>query len=102
MATTQQEIKTLKKDITQLKDMLADHMEGSPGNGSSRTHFTREEVQKLANQAGESIRGFIGTKRQQFSDATVRTEEAIKERPFVSTAAAFAGGMLLATLLRRK
>lgn len=102
MATTQQEVKDMKQDIAQIKNMLADQLEETPANGESKTVFTKEELQRVANQAGKGVRAFFSDKQKQFGEAKVACEKTIKERPLTSAAVAFAGGMLLTTLLKRK
>lgn len=102
MATTQQEVKELKQDIVQIKNMLADQLEETAANGESRTIFAKEELQRLANQAGKGVRTFFSDKQRQFGQAKAACEKTIKERPVTSAVVAFAGGMLLTTLLRRK
>lgn len=102
MATTQQEVKELKKDIEQIKNMLAGQMEETLSNGHSKAVFAKEELQHAANQAGKNVRTFFSAKQTQIGDAKTACESTIKERPFTSAAIAFAGGVLLATLLKRK
>lgn len=102
MATTAQEVKTLKKEITELKNMLADQLSDTPANGISQTIFSKEELQDMANKAGKSVRDFVSDKREKFTDATEQAETTIKDRPFISAAAIFASGVVLATLLARR
>lgn len=102
MATTAQEVKNLKKDLDQIKNMLADQLSDVTPNGKSETIFNREDLEDMANRAGKSVRVFMTDKREKLSDASDQAETVIKERPFVSAAAMFAGGMLLASLLRRR
>lgn len=102
MTATQKEIKSLKDDIDQIKTLLVDQIEETPSNGQSKTMLTREEIAGLANKAGQSVRSFVGQKSEQFHQARDVCESKIKERPFLSTAAAFAGGALLVALMKRK
>lgn len=102
MATTAEEVKNLKKDIGQIKNMLADQLNGSAQNGKSDTIFNRDDIEDMANRAGKSVREFMTDKREKFTDATDQAEAVIKDRPFASAAAMFAGGMLFAALLRRR
>lgn len=102
MTATQKEIKSLKDDIDQIKTLLVDQIEETPSNGQSKTMLTREEIAGLANKAGQSVRSFVGQKSEQLNQARDVCEGKIKERPFLSTAAAFAGGALLVALMKRK
>lgn len=102
MTTTQKEIKSLKDDIDQIKTLLVDQVEEAAPNGQSKAILTREEIAGLANKAGQSVRSFVGQKSEQFDQARDVCETKIKQRPFLSTAAAFAGGALLVALLKRK
>lgn len=102
MSTAQQEVKALKQDIASIKNMLADQLEGTISNGESRTIFDKNELQRVAHQAGKATRAFIADKQEKISNAKGKCEETIKERPFTSTAVAFAGGVILTALLKRK
>lgn len=102
MATTAEEVKNLKKDITQIKNMLADQLADIPSNGLSQTVFNRDELQDMANRAGKSVREFVSDKREQINEASDKAETAIKERPFMTAAAMFASGVVLASLFARR
>lgn len=102
MATTAQEVKNLKKDITQIKNMLADQLAEIPPNGESRTMFNRDDLQDMANRAGKTVREFVSDKREQINEATDQAETKIKERPFMTAAAMFASGVVLASLIARR
>lgn len=103
MATAQQEIKALKQDMAQIKDILVDHVDGKSSNGSSKSKFFDvEDVKAKARYAGEQAREYLSAKQEQVIAARDVTEKTIKERPFMSTAIAFTGGALVAALLSRK
>jgi len=102
MTAKQKENKALKDDIDQIKNLLVDQSEEALANGRSKTMLTREEIAGLANKAGQSVRSFVGEKSQQIGQARDACESQIKQRPFLTTAAAFAGGALLVGLLKRK
>lgn len=102
MATTAQEVKNLKKDITQIKNMLADQLAEIPPNGESRTMFNSDDLQDMANRAGKTVREFVSDKREQINEATDQAETKIKERPFMTAAAMFASGVVLASLIARR
>lgn len=102
MSTAQEEVKALKKDITQIKNMLADQLEETTSNGHSKTIFNKEDLQNVAYNAGKGLRHFFGEKQQQFLDGKEQCENVIKSRPLTSAAVMFAGGMVLSALLRRK
>ena len=100
--TTAQEVKAMKKEIADMKKVIANYAEGAVPNSDSRSFITRAEIQDLANKAGKSVRGFVSEKRTQVEDVTKQTQKTIKSRPLTSAAAALAGGMVLGALLRRK
>ncbi len=102
MATTQKEVKNMKQDIAQIKDMLADQLEEIPTNGKTKNIFNKEDLQSIANQAGKGVRAFFSDKQKQLEEVKTACKKTIKERPLTSAAVAFAGGMLITTLLRKK
>lgn len=99
MATTQNQIKSMQKDLDQIKDLLADNLAKTASNGASKTATKAEET---ARKAGEGVKTFVTDRKEQLGSAKDACESTIKERPFVSTAAAFVGGALLMTLLNRR
>ncbi len=103
MATAQQEIKDLKQDIADLKDVIASQVEDTVPNGSSTDRrFDMETVRERARLAGKKARKFFVEKQDQAKVARDAAEKTIKARPFTTTAAAFAGGALVAALIKRK
>ena len=100
--TTAQEIKSMKKDLAEMKNLLADQLEDTVSNGHSKTVLTRAEISELAHKAGSSVREFVNGKREQLDAAKVKTQDTIKARPLTSAAVALAGGLLLGAMLRRK
>ena len=103
MATAQQEINALKKDMAQIKDILVDHVEGNSSNGSSKSKLLNvENVKEKARVAGAQAREYLSAKQDQVIAARNVTEKTIKERPFTTAAVAFTGGALVAALLSRK
>jgi len=101
MTTTTQEVKILKKDIAQIKNMLADQLDETPSNGASKTLFTKEDLQRVANETGKGVRTFLADKQKKAGEAKAACESTIKSRPFTSAAVAFAGGMVLSALMKR-
>ncbi len=103
MATAQQEIKSLKEDMAQIKDILVDHAEGTAANGASKSRSVNmDQVKEKARLFGAQAREFLNGKQEQFVTARDATEKTIKSRPFTSAAVAFTGGALIAALLSRK
>jgi len=103
MATAQQEIKGLKKDIADLKDILASQVEDVTPNGNSvDNRFDMQAVKARARLAGVKARKFVQDTQDQAKVARDAAEKTIKARPFTTTAAAFASGALVAALLKRK
>ncbi|NVJ97896.1 MAG: hypothetical protein HWE25_07075 [Alphaproteobacteria bacterium] len=101
MATAQQEIKALKEDLADLKKAVADQAEEAVEDAET-SRFDVQEMKARARLAGIKARKFFEDKQGQMKVARDKTEKTIKERPFASTAAAFAGGALVATLISRK
>lgn len=103
MATAQQEIKSLKAELAQLKSAMENQIEDIAPNGeSSDGRFDMQSVKARARLAGIKARKFIDEKQGQVKEARDATEKTIKARPFTSTAVAFAGGALVAALISRK
>ncbi len=63
---------------------------------------TSRNLREIAHDAGERFQHFISGKKDQAHDAKVSAERAIRANPLAAAAAAFAGGVLLSRLLRRK
>lgn len=101
MSTTQ-EVKALKKDIAQLKNMLADQLDEATPNGQSRSIFSKEELSHAAHNAGQNVRHFLENKQEQFAYGKEKCQSTIKARPLTSAAVLLAGGMLLGSILKRK
>ncbi len=103
MATAQQEIKTLKKDLAQIKEMLAASANGHAPNGlGDNSRFDIDAIKERAREAGVKAREYLSEKQDQAKVARDKAEKTIQKRPFTSTAAAFAGGAIVAALLSRK
>ncbi|WP_417320057.1 DUF883 family protein [Emcibacter sp.] len=102
MTAVEKELKTLKKDFAELKEILAEQAKDKASNGHGRFHVTRDELQAMASRAGENVRDFITDKKERYEDVRDKCETTVKAHPFATTAAAFTGGLLIATLLRRK
>ncbi len=102
MSTAQEEIKILKDELKDLKKQMSENAESAAKAGEKQAKMTKEEMAKMAQNAGEGVRSFVSRKGEQFGEAKDSCEETIKNRPFASTAVAFAGGLLVASLLSRK
>jgi ElaB/YqjD/DUF883 family membrane-anchored ribosome-binding protein len=103
MATAQQEIKSLKAELAQLKQAVEAQVEDVTPNGDGTDgRFDMQNVRARARLAGQKARKFFDEKQGQVKDARDATEKTIKARPFASTAVAFAGGALVAALIARK
>ncbi|TNE64345.1 MAG: hypothetical protein EP335_07730 [Alphaproteobacteria bacterium] len=103
MATAQQEIKALKKDLADLKDILAERVQEELPNGTAKNGMpSMDDIKARARHAGVKARKYLRQKQVQARDARDATEKAIQERPFTATAAAFAGGAIVAALLARR
>lgn len=103
MATAQQDIKALKADIADLKEVIASQVEDvAPDGKSSDSRFDMDAVKERARVAGMKARKFFEETQGQAKDARVKAEKTIKARPFATTAVAFAGGALVAALITRK
>ena len=102
MSTAQEEIKVLKDELKELKKQMSENAENAAKTGEKHAKMTKEEMSRMAHNAGEGVRSFVSRKGEQFSDAKDSCEQTIQNRPFASTAVAFAGGILVASLLSRK
>lgn len=102
MATAQQEIKTLKKDLNQIKEMLAAQAKDIAPNGADTSRIDVDAIKERAREAGVKARDYLRSKQDQAIVARDKAEDTIKARPFVSTAAAFASGAIVAALLTRR
>jgi ElaB/YqjD/DUF883 family membrane-anchored ribosome-binding protein len=102
MATAQQEIKTLKKDLNQIKEMLAAQVRDVAPNGADTSRIDVDAIKERAREAGVKARDYLRHKQDQAIIARDKAEETIKERPFVTTAVAFASGAIVAALLTRR
>lgn len=97
-----QEIKTMKEDIAEMKDLLAGQMKEATSNGNSAMFMSREELSEMANKAGKSVREFASDKREQIDEAKALTQDTIKARPLTSAAVAMVSGLALGALLSKK
>ncbi|WP_417449792.1 hypothetical protein [Kordiimonas sp.] len=102
MATAQQEIKNLKKDLNQIKEMLSAQVEDVTPNGAAGPRIDVDAMKDRAREAGEKAREYLRSKQDQAVVARDKAEQTIKDRPFVTTAAAFASGAIVAALLSRR
>jgi ElaB/YqjD/DUF883 family membrane-anchored ribosome-binding protein len=100
MASSTQEIKALKQEVKDLKKTLASVIEEKATTMQSR--FSKDNMSKLAADAGETARGFLTTRKRQLKRVKGNTKVMIKRHPFVSTAIALGGVALLTTGLRYK
>ncbi|WP_262690200.1 hypothetical protein [Kordiimonas aestuarii] len=102
MATAQQEIKNLKKDMKQIKDMLTAQARDVAPNGADTSRIDVDAIKDRAREAGEKAREYLRNKQDQAVVARDKAEQTIKDRPFTTTAAAFASGAIVAALLSRR
>jgi ElaB/YqjD/DUF883 family membrane-anchored ribosome-binding protein len=106
MATANQEIRDLRAELEQLRASIS--AEAKNGhyrvreNMSTLAKDVREDAEELAHNAGISLRKAWNRGRLAASDAYAQYESSVVRHPLSSTAMAFAGGMLLAALLRRR
>lgn len=63
---------------------------------------TAQDLKKQAYKAGAQLREWMGDFRKQADDARYRMEHTIRERPFLSSLAVFAAGIVAAKVLSRK
>jgi len=99
MATTQNQIKSMQKDLDQIKELLADNLAKTAPNGASKA---ADKAEDTARKAGEGVKMFLSDRKEQFDHAKDKCETTIKDRPFMSTATAFIGGALLMSLINRR
>lgn len=106
MATANQEIRDLRAELEQLRASITAEVKN--GHYRTRDNVTalakdmREEAEELAHNAGISLRQAWTRGRHAATDAYAQYESSVVRHPLSSTAIAFAGGMLLAALIRRR
>ena len=59
-------------------------------------------LQEIAHKAGKDLNAFIATKQEYLNQAKNNCEQLVKKHPVASTGVAFACGLLLGFLLKRK
>lgn len=99
MATTEQELQTLKKEISEIKSMLGEQEKGISKIGNSLPNLSKDEIQRAANKAGRNVRGALEETKDNAIERKARAEDTIKDNPLCSTAAAFTGGVIIAALI---
>lgn len=110
MATsTQQTIRELRQEIKSLSAELEKQTKRATTNGNgtlSHLHITRDDIRELAENAGETARAYLVTKREQgremMENAAHRYEDSVSSHPWKATALAALSGAALATLLFRR
>jgi ElaB/YqjD/DUF883 family membrane-anchored ribosome-binding protein len=99
MATTEQELQAMKKEIAEIKSMLTEQEKGISKIGNSLPELNKQDLQQAANTAGRKVRSALNETKEEASVRKERAEETIKEHPLSSTTAAFTGGVIIATLI---
>lgn len=99
MTAISKEVQALHNEVQELKGLLAQQAK-SLSNG--HTSLTREDLKNAASKAGANMRKFLHDQQEKMEEARDQARQTIRQRPFATTAAAFAGGLALAALLARK
>ena len=102
MTMTQKELNTMKKDLSEIKEILSKEVEEK---ASATTHkirnlFPQKDLQHMANRAGKEMRHFMNEKLDQAKQVKHVSEYKIKKNPFKSFALAFASGVLLGSFFK--
>ncbi len=100
--TAQQEIKAMKKEIGELKSLVADSIEGTAKNGNGNSFFSGHDLKDMAHDAGKSVSEYLHEKGTQARELRDNCRTGIKRRPLTSAALAFTGGVVIASLLSRR
>lgn len=64
--------------------------------------INRDELKRVAQDTGASVRQFISDKGTQADELRLRGEETVKSHPYKAIGAALVGGLLLGAILRSK
>lgn len=99
---TKQEIKDLQQEIRKIKTLGEDYIEKLAEDVQEGSSSRKGELRLVANQVGKNVRSFFSEKQKQLTEAKSTCESTIKRKPFMSIAAAFASGALIAFLIKRK
>lgn len=101
--TSNNEIRELRQEVKDLSALI-EKTAKKVANGDSAEVFglNRSDLQNMARRAGRNARHFIDEKYDQMHQLKESAEERITTHPFVSIAAAVAGGLILGALLNRK
>lgn len=95
----------LKSDIEEIKSILMNRIDHSVEESKSKINHKVDDIKELAYQTGEDIktRYYVGRDAvsNNVTEAQIRTEDAIRQRPIMSTAIAFGVGMLFAGIISR-
>ena len=95
----QEEIKSLKEDIVEIKDLLTEHAKETAGKSSK--FFSKEDLQDIAKQTGQQIYSIFNNKQKQFEEVKDKYEEKVKKSPFAALGIAFVCGALLTAIFKR-
>ncbi len=87
LESIQDQLETLSADVTSLGNTLGDV---ASVEAREMIKSIRQRVDRIANDAGSATRAGMGMVR-----------ETIEDKPFISVAAAFGLGVVLASMLRR-
>jgi ElaB/YqjD/DUF883 family membrane-anchored ribosome-binding protein len=76
--------------------------EGAYDDARERADQVTRTLRDIARDAGTRAQDFLNDKKDQALDAKSATERSIRANPLGATAIAFAGGLVLARLFRRR
>ncbi|MBY0354842.1 MAG: hypothetical protein K2Q12_03830 [Rickettsiales bacterium] len=107
MTTSNQELRDLRAEVKQLRASIASetrngHLKLSRSDVEEFAKDVGNDARELAHNAGASIRQAWSKSRNAAVDAYGDYEASVARHPLSSTALAFAGGLLLAALIRRR
>lgn len=86
-----EEIDDIKKDISSLKS-----------NAVSLTHHLADDGKEKLQEAGGQLKSFLSACKKDGAKYYHEAEDKVRENPGQSIALAFAGGLLLSALLKRR
>ncbi len=101
MTTASQEIREIRQEMKHLAQMVKEASASANGH-SNIIGFDRKDLQKMARQAGKTIRGYVDEKTHQADELRQTCEETITTHPFKSVLTAVLGGVVLGAILGRK
>ncbi len=98
----EERIERLQAELADVKEAMQRLLEDAGNEATNILPMARDQLQRMAKQAGMSVREFVEHRRAEATQLRQNAEQTIQRRPFTSTTVAFAAGLLIAGLLVRR